>query len=96
MKGKGYIVVPNKYAYCGDFERKPHVRRKAIFFDKDITFEGEMNQGAIEGQGVLTENHGLFDFSGTIYNSKPKQGTLRRYHPQTKELLCTIFMNDYP
>lgn len=47
MKGKGYIVVPNKYAYCGDFERKPHGRGKAIFYDKNITFEGEMNQGAI-------------------------------------------------
>ena len=72
MKGTGYVVVPKRYAYCGQFQQKPHGRGKVIFYEKGITYEGEMNKGAIMGKGILRQNDGQYEFQGVIEGAKPK------------------------
>lgn len=38
MVGDGIIFVPNKYAYCGSFNKVPDGHGKLVFFDRQITY----------------------------------------------------------
>ena len=71
MNGNGIIFVPYKYAYCGQFYEVPHGRGKVIFYDRSITYEGELDHGAIKGYGFATHHDGLFDFEGEIADGRP-------------------------
>lgn len=76
-QGRGVLYQPNKVLIDSHFVAGiPNGQSKVIFIDKNSEYVGELLNGKINGNGVMTDFTQRYSFSGIWNNSIPKSGVL--------------------
>lgn len=76
-QGKGVLYQPNKILIDSFFVGGlPNGQSKVIFIDKNSEYVGELLDGRINGNGIMTDFAQKYTFSGIWANSMPKAGIL--------------------
>ena len=79
MKGKGALVVPQKYCYIGEFNHVPHGKGRFYSYEHRAIYDGHFERGKMEGEGFIKSVDGEFDFQGRVEHGTIKKGILTVY-----------------
>ena len=94
MMGKGFLVVPHKYAYIGAFIKTPHGMGIVNFYEKKIRYQGDFKNGAVHGDGTASNTDGIYDFQGTFMHGRPVKGILRVFDSKSLERKFIVVLKE--